>query len=167
MKDIINVFTQKSQTKGENTPLPGVWVTLYDRVKWTRLPLVIFIYLFMATVVLCCCAWAFSLAVASRGCSLVVVRRLLIAVASRVWNTDSQHVGIRMRVRQLHLTGLVASQHVESSQPGIESVSSVLAGGFLTSGPPGKSYLQLLLQCLHIFTNQGHGSVEEFRHQGI
>ena len=41
------------------------------------------IYLFMAAVGLRCCA-GFSLVVASRGCSVVVVRGLLILVASLV-----------------------------------------------------------------------------------
>ena len=35
--------------------------------------------------------------------------------------------------------GLVAERHVESSRPGIESVSPALAGRFSTTGPPGKS----------------------------
>ena len=35
--------------------------------------------------------------------------------------------------------GLVASQNVKSSSSGIKPVSSALAGGFLTTGPPGKS----------------------------
>ena len=43
----------------------------------------IFIYLFLAVPSLCFCA-GFSLVVASRGYSLVAMRRLLIAVASLI-----------------------------------------------------------------------------------
>lgn len=41
--------------------------------------------------------------------------------------------------------GLVALQHVGilAPQPGIEPVSSALAGAFLTTGPPGKPSCQL------------------------
>ena len=35
--------------------------------------------------------------------------------------------------------GLVAPWHVESPQTGIEPMSPALAGGFLTTGPSGKS----------------------------
>ena len=34
--------------------------------------------------------------------------------------------------------GLVALQHVESSEPGIEPMSLALPGRFFTSEPPGK-----------------------------
>ena len=40
-------------------------------------------------------------------------------------------------------TGLVAPWHVESSWPGIKSMSPLLAGRFLTTGPPGKSHFVL------------------------
>ena len=36
--------------------------------------------------------------------------------------------------------GLVAPSRVNGPRPGIESVSPALADGFLTTGPPGKSY---------------------------
>ena len=39
----------------------------------------------------------------------------------------------------MQCTGLVAPWHVGSSGTGIEPVSPALAGGFLTTGPPGKS----------------------------
>ena len=41
-------------------------------------------------------------------------------------------------------TGLAALKHVESSQMEIKPISFVLAGGFLTIGPPGKSKLEIL-----------------------
>ena len=41
-------------------------------------------------------------------------------------------------------TRLAALKYVESSQTEIEPISFVLAGGFLTTGPPGKSKLEIL-----------------------
>ena len=49
-----------------------------------------------------------SLAAASGGSSLVVVHRLLIAVASLEWNTASV-------IKAGGLTGLIAARHVGSS----------------------------------------------------
>jgi len=43
------------------------------------------------------------------------------------------------------LLGLLAPQHVRSSWPRIESMLPALAGGFLTTGPPGKPRLHLRL----------------------
>ena len=40
---------------------------------------------------------------------------------------------------------LVAPQHVESSKPGIQPLSPALAGGFLSTLPPGKSFNMLLI----------------------
>ena len=37
-------------------------------------------------------------------------------------------------------------------RPGIESVSAALAGGFLTIGPPGKSFCSILKQILDMMT---------------
>ena len=45
--------------------------------------MILFIYLFLAVLGLCCCA-GFSLAAASRGYSLVVAQGLLVAVVSPV-----------------------------------------------------------------------------------
>ena len=42
--------------------------------------ILLFIYLFLAALGLCCCAWAFS-SCSERGLLFVAVRRLLIAVA--------------------------------------------------------------------------------------
>ena len=52
--------------------------------------------------------------------------------------------------------GLVAPQHVGSSAPGLEPVSTALAGGFLTTAPPGKppKILKLVYKemCIRMFT---------------
>ena len=43
----------------------------------------------------------------------------------------------------LQLTGLVAPWHGDLPGPGIEPLSPILAGRFLTTGPPGKSPLSV------------------------
>ena len=71
-----------------------------------------------------------SLVGATGGHSLGVVCGLLIAVASFV----AEHGLQDMWAQQLWGMGLVAPR-----QPGIQPMSLALAGGFLTTGPPGKS----------------------------
>ena len=95
-----------------------------------------------------CCA-NFSLAVASRGSSVAVVRGLLVTVASVAehrlsvalasvvatrWAQQSQCLGSRAQAQQLlhsmwDLTG-----------SGIIPVSPALAGGLFTTEPPGKPW---------------------------
>ena len=68
------------------------------------------------------------------GCSL---QWLLL-----LWSTGSRHVGFSScgtQAQQLWCTGLVAPRHVGSSHTRVEPVSPALAGGFLTTAPPGKS----------------------------
>ena len=87
----------------------------------------IFIYLFLAVLGLCCSG--FSVVAASRGCSLVAVCGLLIAVASLVAKhglQGSQHsvvvtrglssCGSRAQAQKLWCMGLVAPQHMGASQ---------------------------------------------------
>ena len=45
-------------------------------------------------------------------------------------------------------SGSAALQHVGASQSGIEPVSPALAGGFLTTGPPGKSHCSYFKFCI-------------------
>ena len=68
-----------------------------------------------------------SLVVASKGYSVVAVHKLLIVLASLVV------------AHGLWCTSLAALHHMKSFRSGIKPVSSALAGGFLTTGPPGKS----------------------------
>ena len=49
-------------------------------------------------------------------------------------------VGSGAWAQKLWCTGLVILQHVES-QPQIEPMSPVLLGGFLSTGPPGRSLI--------------------------
>ena len=91
-----------------------------------------------------CCA-GFSLTVARGSYSLIAVCRLLTAVDSLVEEHGPQVCGLqqlqlpgsRQQTQQLWHLGLVASQHVGSSQTGIKPVSPTLASGFFTPEPPG------------------------------
>ena len=64
----------------EGSGIPGIYDTS-NICQLTVLYFKIFFYLCMVVLGLCCCV-GFSLAVASRGSSLVVVLGLLIALAS-------------------------------------------------------------------------------------
>ena len=81
-----------------------------------------------------CLHWVFvaarrlSPAVASEGSSLVATRGLLIAVASLVTEHRLQAHGLSYPTA----CGVFPKQ-------GIEPTSPSLAGGFLTTGPPGKA----------------------------
>ena len=94
----------------------------------------LFIYLFLAVMGLRCCIRAFS-SCSERWLLFVVVRRLLIAVASLVAEHRLQARGLQ----QLWLSGFVARGMWDLPGPGLEHVSPALAGRFLTTVPPGKS----------------------------
>ena len=52
--------------------------------------------------------------------------------------------------------GRVASQPVDLPRPGIEPMSPGLAGGFLTTGPPGKSLPFLFLFHKIVYLSAGN-----------
>ena len=99
-----------------------------------------FIYLFLAVLGLCCCAWAFS-SYGERGLLFVAVCELLITVAS---HCGARALGARASVvaacglsscgsRAYLLCGMW-----DLPGPGIKPVSPALAGGLSTTAPPGK-----------------------------
>ena len=106
-----------------------------------------FIYLFLAVLGLHCCTWAFS-SCGERGLLFIAVQGLLIAVASLVeehglyahglqqlWTVGSVVVARRL---QSTASVVVAHSTWDPPGPGLEPVSPALAGGFLTTAPPGK-----------------------------
>ena len=109
---------------------------------------------FLAALGLRCCLRAFS-SCSEQGLLFVVVRRLLTAVASLVAEHGLQAHGLQqLQHTGFSSCGLRALEHRLSScgtraqllrgvwdlpGPGHESVSPALAGGFLTTVPPGKS----------------------------
>ena len=84
--------------------------------------------LFLAALGLCLYGRAFS---SCGEWGLLVVGLLVL------WSTGARPRGLQ----QLWPTGLVAPRIVGLPGPGIESVSLASAGGFLTTGPPGKPFL--------------------------
>ena len=105
-----------------------------------------FIYLFLAVLGLCCCARAFS-SCGKWGLLFVVVRRLLVGVApgtraSLVVAHGLSSCGLQTPEHRLSSCGawvLLLRGMWNLPGSGLEPVSSVLAGGFLTTVPPGKS----------------------------
>ena len=101
----------------------------------------------MAALGLCCCVRAFS-SCGEWGLLFIAVHRL-IAVASlfRAWALGMRasvvwHVGSAVVPRRLSSCGARAyllHGMWDLPGPGLEPVSPALAGGFLTTEPPGKS----------------------------
>ena len=117
-------------------------------------------YLFLAALGLCCCTQAFS-SCSERGLLFVVVRRLLIAVASLV----AEHGALLSMwasvaaARGLSSCGARASLLCgmwDLPGPGFKPVSPALAGRFLTCAAPGKSIEPLILAGHIIAQNKGH-----------
>ena len=108
-----------------------------------------YLFIYLAALGLCCCAWAFS-SCGEQGLLFIAVRGLLIAVASLVAEHWFQvHgvqqlwlVGSRAQAQQLWHTGLVLHGTWDLPRPGLEPVCPELAGGFLTTAPPGKSQMR-------------------------
>ena len=103
----------------------------------------IFNFLFLAVLGLCCWVQAFS---SCSKCELlfIAVYELVVAVASLVWSMDSRHTGFSRRstwAYSLWHTGLVALRRVGSPQTSDWTRIPALAGGSLTIGSPGKSYI--------------------------
>ena len=110
---------------------------------------------------LCCVFVAvhgFSLVVVSGAYSLVEMRGVLTAEASRCGEPTLQTCGLQ----QLRCAGLVVVVlglsclwHVESSQTRDQTCVPALAAGFLTTGPPGKSWQEnfFLTKIIHTQDN--------------
>ena len=104
-----------------------------------------FIYLFMAALGLRCCPRAFS-SCREWGLLFVAVCGLLIAVASLITEHGLQarglsSCGLRAPERRLSSCGTRAQLFCgmwDPPGPGLKPVSPELAGGFLSTVPPGK-----------------------------
>ena len=102
----------------------------------------LFIYLFLAVLGLRFCARAFS-SCGERGPLLIAVRGPLTTAASPV-------AGHRLQTRRLSSCGSQAQPlhgMWDPPRPGLEPVSSALAGRFSTTAPPGKPYV-FIFKCL-------------------
>ena len=112
----------------------------------------VFAFYFLVALGLRCCAWAFS-SCGERGLLFIAVHGLLIAVASLVVEHGLQACGLsscgsRALERRLGSCGTWAQLlrgMWDLPGLGLEPVSPALAGGFLTTAPPGKSLYQVLV----------------------
>ena len=89
------------------------------------------------------CCVGFPLVADSRGCSLVVMHRLLTVVALLVAElrlncSEARGAFSLWWLFLLQSSGLIAPRHVGLPGSGIEPVSAALSGGFFTTEPPGK-----------------------------
>ena len=98
------------------------------------------IYLFLAALGLCCCTTRAFSSCGEQGLLFVAVRGLLIVVAS----PNAEH---GLQTRRLSSCGSRAQLlrgMWDLPRPGLEPVSPALAGGFITTAPPGKPKVALL-----------------------
>ena len=93
-----------------------------------------FIYIFFAALGLHCCAWAFS------SCSERCYSSLRCVGFSLWWLLLLQSRGSRRAgFRSCGPRAQLLRSMWDLPRPGLEPVSPTLAGGFLTTAPPGKS----------------------------
>ena len=120
-----------------------------------------FFNLFLAALGICCCVRAFF-SCGERGLLFVAVHRLLIVVAFLCWGAWALGTWASVvAARGLSSCGSWAVEHRLSHcgawaqllrgmwdlpGPGLEPVSPALAGGFLTTVPPGKSQKTSILR---------------------
>ena len=97
-------------------------------------------YIFLAMLGLRCCAWAFS-GCGERGYSSLPCAGLSLRWFLLLRSTGSRHTGFSSCGTQAQL--LCGMWDLPG--PGLEPVSPALAGGFLTTVPPEKPYLQVIL----------------------
>ena len=120
----------------------------------------LFIYLFMAVLGLCFCAWAFS-SCGKWGPLFIAVRGLLIIVASVVGE-------YRLQTRRLSNCGSRAQLLRglwDLPRPGLEPVSPALAGRFSTTAPPGKPHVTFLIEKPAAGTIAFHGKIRRLRYK--
>ena len=98
-----------------------------------------FVYVFLIVLGLCCCSQAFLQLQRVGGYLLVVVRMLLIAVASII----AEHGLLQESLLQRCGARVLPHSMWDLPGQGIKPISPELAGRFLTTGPPGKSCMFL------------------------
>ena len=100
---------------------------------------IVFIYFSLTIVSLSCGAWAFS-SCNEQGLLFVAMHGLLLVVISLVVKHQLQACGLQW---SQYTGSVVAALGLSCTwnppRPGIEPMSSALAGGLLTTGPPGEA----------------------------
>ena len=133
---------------------------LFLFIYWRMIYKILIIYLFIFGCVGSSLLHRAFSSCGEQGLLLVVVCRLLIAVASLVAEHGLQVHGIqqlwpagsRVQAQQLWHTGLVVPRHVGSYWTGLEPVSPALVGGFLTTCHQGSP--KILIIIIIIFPNK-------------
>ena len=108
-----------------------------------------FIYLCFATLGLFCFAWAFSSCSQQGLCIIVVCRLLIVGASLSFWSTGSMHVAfssfgsqtLERKLRGCDPRAWLLPSMWDLPRPGIEPISPVLAGRFLSTVSPAKSRL--------------------------
>ena len=135
----------------------------------------VFIYLFIYLLTYFWLRWVFvaahrlSLVAVSGGYSSLQCAGFSLRWLLLLWSMGSRHAGFsscgtwaqqlwlassRVQAQQLWHMGLVALRGMwELPGPGIEPMCPALAGGFLTTAPPGKSQQLNLQKYFHMDTN--------------
>ena len=106
-------------------------------------------HLFMVVLGLHCCARAFS-SLDEQGLLFAVVHGLLLQWFPLVKSTGTRHMGCSSCGAQAYLLWGIWNL----PKPGIEPVSPAWAGGFLSSVPPGKSWILSFCQLLYKYFPQ-------------
>ena len=101
---------------------------------------------FVAVLGLRCCA-SFSLVAASRGYSSLRGEGFTLQWLLFLWSTGSRAQALVVAARGL---SCCEAYGIFPDQGGMEAVSPALQGGFLTTGPPGKSLLLPLKGSHHV-----------------
>ena len=131
-------------------------------------------FLFLAVVGLRCCTWAFS-SCGEWGLLFIAVHGVLIAVASLVCGTRAlgawtsvvvAHTlsscglwALGLRLSSCGAWALLLRGMWDLSGPGLEPVSPALAGRFLTTAPPGKSWKDLNIYLFYAIWSLLLGSI--------
>ena len=123
------------------TPHPFLTDVAFMSSKYDPVLTCCFNYLFSDSLkkmfCLCIYFWLCLILVAARGLSLVAASRVCSLVAVR-WCRLLQSTGSRCMDSVVATHGQLPHGMWDFSRPGIEQLSPALAGGLLTTGPPGK-----------------------------
>ena len=119
---------------------------IYAILQHSLFVIILFIYLILAVLSLCCDT-SFSPLVARGGSSLAAGHELhtqwLLQLQNRFWHVWPKQLwlpGSRPQAQQLQHIGLLLHSMWDLPRSEIEPLSPALAGQFLTTGPPEKSY---------------------------
>ena len=144
------------------SPITSLFSQRTNFFFFTNLFIYLLSYLFWAALGLRCCTWAFS-SCGERGLLFFAVRGILIVVASLVEHglqarglSSCGSRALERRLSSCRAWAQLLHSMWDLPRPGIEPTSPALAGGFLTTAPPGKSPKgPIVNNCLYILPEKG------------